>query len=203
MTLTQQLKNEINNNYKDSLFTIKDFLNLGKYDTIKRLLIRFEKENYINRVIDGIYHKPKYSKLTNELVPINPNDLANKIADMYSWKIAPTGNFALNLIGLSEQVPTNYEYLSTGPYRSYHYGNKTIKFNNTRSNEINDLDDDIILIINAIKAIGKENINEKTIKKLRKYIEVNKCQDILNQTSKITNWVYEVIKEVCSYDQIS
>ena len=85
------------------------------------ILIRLNKEEYITRIIDGIYTKTKISKLTNEIVPTDPHTLALKIADNFSWKIIPTGNHALNLLGLSEQVPTTYEYLSTGPYRIYEY----------------------------------------------------------------------------------
>lgn len=197
-SITDQLKREISDHYADRPFSVKDFVGLGSYDTIKRLLIRFEKEKQIIRIINGIYIKPKYSKLTNEVIPLTPHELALKISDNFSWKIIPSGNHALNLMGLSEQVPTNYEYLSTGPYREYHYNGTKIKFKNTKSNEINGLDYQSSLVVSAIRTLGKRNINDDVISKIRSQLSNKDCRILLNQTQKTTSWIYEVIKEVCA-----
>jgi hypothetical protein len=70
---------------------------------------------YIRRVIRGVYDKPKYSTLLQEYSAPNPNEIADALARNYSWTIAPTGNTALNLLGLSTQVPANWSYISSGP----------------------------------------------------------------------------------------
>lgn len=198
-TITNQIKNEIIAKFNNKLFTIKDLINLGSYETIKRLLIRLEKEGFILRVINGIYIKPKYSKLTNELVPVSPHEVAIKIADSFSWKIIPTGNYALNFLGLSDQVPINYEYLSSGPYREYKYNNSVIKFKNTKSNDI-ELDYKFSIIVSAIRTIGRDNINNEIISKLKNQLTKEEQQRILIETKKVTNWIYEVIREVYSID---
>ena len=196
-SITSQVKNKIDSMSLGSLLTAKDLLEYGSYDTVKRILVRLNKENYINRVIDGIYTKTRTSKLTNEIVPVDPHALALKIADNFSWKIIPTGNHALNLLGLSEQVPTSYEYLSTGPYRDYQYKNTIIKFKNTKSAEINELDSKSSLVISAIKCLGKNNINDKIIHKIKSQLSASECDIILRDSVKITNWIYEILKEIC------
>ena len=196
-SITSQVKKKINSMSLGSLLTAKDLLEYGSYDTVKRILVRLNKENYINRVIDGIYTKTRTSKLTNEIVPVDPHALALKIADNFSWKIIPTGNHALNLLGLSEQVPTSYEYLSTGPYRDYQYKNIIIKFKNTKSAEINELDSKSSLVISAIKCLGKNNINDKIIHKIKSQLSASECDIILKDSVKITNWIYEILKEIC------
>lgn len=196
-SITSQIKNEISNTSYNNLFTAKDFLKYGSYDTVKRILIRLNKEEYITRIIDGIYTKTKISKLTNEIVPTDPHTLALKIADNFSWKIIPTGNHALNLLGLSEQVPTTYEYLSTGPYRIYEYENTIIKFKNTRSVEINELNDKSSLVISAIRTLGKDNINDEVTHKIKSQLSIYECDLILRDSVKITNWIYEILKEIC------
>ena len=196
-SITSQVKNKIDSMSLGGLITAKDLLEYGSYDTVKRILVRLNKENYINRVIDGIYTKTRTSKLTNEIVPVDPHALALKIADNFSWKIIPTGNHALNLLGLSEQVPTSYEYLSTGPYRDYQYKNTIIKFKNTKSAEINELDSKSSLVISAIKCLGKNNINDKIIHKIKSQLSASECDIILRDSVKITNWIYEILKEIC------
>lgn len=199
-TITSKLKEEISNKLPNELFTIKDFINIGSYDTIKRLLIRLENDGEIIRVIDGIYTIPKYSKLTNEVVDITHHNLALKIADNFSWKIVPTGLHALNILGISLQVPITYEYLSTGPYRSYFYNDKEIKFKNTRSSDINNLSYTSALVISSIRTLGKNNINEKIISKLKETLTSKEKETLIEETIKTTSWIYEVIKEVANND---
>lgn len=199
-SITDQLKQSIQSDYRDNLFTIKDLIDLGSYDTIKRLLIRLEHEKYIVRVIDGIYMIPKYSKLTGELVPITAHEVALKIADKFSWKIIPTGNLALNILGISDQVPVKYEYLSTGPYRDFEYHGKTIKFKNTQSKEISELSYELALIVSAIKTLGKDNITSDIIKKISTHLNGDSRRMILNETKKVTIWIFEVIQGICAHD---
>jgi len=199
-SITSQIKNDIDNIKDNNLFTAKDFLECGSYDTVKRILVRLNHENYIERVIDGIYTKAKISKLTNEIVPVNPHDLALKIANIFSWKIIPTGNYALNYLGISEQVPTSYEYLSTGPYRTYEYKNTTIKFKNTKSSHINELNNKSNLVISALSTLGKNNINKEVVNKIKKQLGKKECELLLKELVKVTNWIYEVIKEICIND---
>ena len=45
--------------------------------------------------------------------------MAKAIARNYNWTIAPTGDAALNLLGISTQVPSKWEYVSSGPYKEY------------------------------------------------------------------------------------
>ncbi len=199
-TITGRLKEEISKKIPNELFTIKDFINIGSYDTIKRLLIRLETDGEIVRVIDGIYTIPKYSKLTNELVNITYHDLALKIADNFSWTVVPTGLHALNILGISLQVPVAYEYLSTGPYRSYFYNDKEIKFKNTRSSDISNLSYTSSLVISSIRTLGKNNINDEIISKLQVTLTSKEKETLIIETKKTTSWIYEVIKKVVKGD---
>lgn len=78
----------------------------------------------ITRLIDGLYTKPKYSDILNEYSYPTASQVAEKIAEKFSWTIAPTNEIALNYVGLSTQVPNEYVYISDGAYRTYDYRNK-------------------------------------------------------------------------------
>ena len=45
--------------------------------------------------------------------------VSEALARSYHWTITASGNTALNLLGLSEQVASSWEYLSDGPYKTY------------------------------------------------------------------------------------
>ena len=70
------IKNRILSFPQNSLFSIKDFTDIGAYKTVKVILARFEKEHIIKREIDGLYSKPEYSDFLQEFVAIPIDDIA-------------------------------------------------------------------------------------------------------------------------------
>ncbi len=70
----------------------------------------------------GVYDKPAYSNLLQEVAAPDPEQIAEALARSYNWTIAPSGNTALNLLGLSTQVPANWVFISSGPYKKYEFG---------------------------------------------------------------------------------
>ena len=61
-SITKQIENIVSKN-QGKIFSINDFYNIGTKNTIKSILYRLNKENQITRLIEGLYIKPKYSKI--------------------------------------------------------------------------------------------------------------------------------------------
>ncbi len=61
----------------------------------------------IRRVIRGLYDYPAYSKLLKKSLSPDIDQVAHTLARKFGWPIQISGNAALNLVGLSTQVPTN------------------------------------------------------------------------------------------------
>lgn len=151
------------------IFSIHDFYDLGTKNTIKSILYRLNEEGKIARLIDGLYTKPKYSDILNEYSYPTASQVAEKIAEKFSWTIAPTNETALNYVGLSTQVSNEYVYISDGAYRTYDYRNKKIIFKHTSNRNITNYSKELSILIQAIIAIGKDKINEEDIKKLASF----------------------------------
>ena len=94
------------------------------------------KEGKIKRVIDGFYYNPRYSELIGEYEAVSIHELALAIARKYNWNIAPCSSTALNLIGLSTQVPTHYKYISSGRYKKYTIGDTVLEFKKVNPGEL-------------------------------------------------------------------
>ena len=103
--ISDSIKSTISQMKAGQLFSIKDFTDITSYETAKKTLQRMEKEGSIVRVVDGLYSKPKISKRLNKPVPVSVSDVAEKLAEKFSWHIVPSGNTALNQLHLSTQVP--------------------------------------------------------------------------------------------------
>lgn len=170
---------------KGIIYVNNDFYDLGNPDAIRQSLSRLTIENKIYCLIDGYYTIPYYVEFIHEYSYPSNNELAKKIANRYAWHIAPCGDTTLNQIGLSTQVPVVYEYISDGPYREYEYMDKTIKFKHTSNRNISPHSQLVSLIVQSIKAIGKDNINEKHIEVMKHYKDEYVYDDLLKETKSL------------------
>jgi hypothetical protein len=56
----------------------------------------------------------------------SPDKIAQAIAKRDNARILPTGNYAMNLLGLSTQVPMNVVYLTDGSPRKVNIGRRKL-----------------------------------------------------------------------------
>ncbi|HEN3183519.1 TPA: DUF6088 family protein [Streptococcus agalactiae] len=193
-SITNQIETIMSEN-QGKIFSINDFYDLGTKNTIKSILYRLNEENEIARLLDGLYTKPKYSKILNEYSYPDASAVAEKIADKFSWTIAPTGDTALNYTGLSTQVPNEYVYISDGAYREYLYRDKKIIFKHTTNRNITSYSKELSILIQAIKALGKDNISEEDIKKLAIFAKEIQ-EDLIKDILKLPFWIQEVLNKI-------
>ena len=180
-----------------SMFVNSDFADIADSNTTKQIISRLIKEGTLRRIIRGIFEKPKYSRLLKEYVAADPDQVANALARCYHWTIAPCGDTALNKLGLSTQVTAVWSYISDGPYKTYEWDKTKIKFKHRTNREITGLSPTTILVIQALKTLGKENMDSKVIRILSQRLSVEEKAALLRESSEATDWVYNVIKEIC------
>ncbi|MBQ8996372.1 MAG: hypothetical protein IJ091_11235, partial [Oscillospiraceae bacterium] len=180
-----------------SAFVISDFTDLAEYETAKKTIARLEKNNTLRRVLRGVYDKPMYSSLLQEYAAPNPDSIAHAIARNYNWTISASGNTALNLLGLSTQVPANWSYISSGPYKDYSFGKVKLTFSHRSDSQVKGMSEKTLLLIQALKAIGQKNVSNTDILLIRKRISSEEYETVLLETRHTINWVHEVIKEIC------
>jgi hypothetical protein len=195
-SLQSQIYEIMYNSPGGTIYTSIDFNDLGSNDAVRQALSRLSDEDKIKRLIDGYYTIPSFSKLIQEYSYPDVDQLANKIADKHAWTICPSGSHALNLLGLSTQVPNEYIYVSDGPYRTYYYNNRRIVFKHTSNRYVSELPKNISLLIHSIKALGKDNITDKDIRKMAKFFKDKVEVKTLDNVKKIPVWVFEVFKRI-------
>ena len=196
-TYISQMNNRIEKEPYGRSFVVSDFTDIMDYETAKKNIARLEKNGVLRRVIRGVYDKPKYSKLLNEYVAPDINEIALALARNYNWTIAPSGNTALNLLGLSTQVPASWEYISTGPYRSYEIGKAKLQFSHRANKTIEGMSLITAMVIEALKAIGKERVDEIIIKRLKGRLTKPDKEKLLIEARQTTNWIFSIIKTIC------
>ena len=164
----------IKKDVKGSLFFTNDFIVYANSKAVSKALERLVVKGELKRVARGIYTRPKVSELVGELMPTT-EEIAKAIAKRDKARIIPTGDYALNAIGLSTQVPMNAVFLTDGAARKISIGNRTIVFKKTAPKNLAAIGKISGLAIQALKEIGKDKLEEW---------EQNKIIDLLKKEEK-------------------
>lgn len=190
------ISDKINSFDSHKVFFANDFLDIASNATVRQILKRLADEDKIKRVIDGFYYNPRYSELIGEYEAVSIYELALAIARKYNWNIAPYNSTALNLLGLSTQVPTHYKYISSGRYKEYKIGDTILEFKKVNPGEIANMSLKTATVIQAIKSLGKENITNEVIQKIRENLTEKERINLMNESKSVPAWIYEVIREI-------
>lgn len=193
---SKEIERIVDKEKEGHLFILNDFLDLTNYECAKKIIQRLVERKKLEKVLDGIYMKPKYSTYLNSYIPCNMYDLAECIARKYGWDIVPTGEIAINYYGLSTQLPSKYLYSSTGPYRKYNVNGNEISFKHTSNKKMSNMSKKVQYLIQAISNYGKNNFEDKSKKKLVANVDEFTLDEALEQAKLVDNWIYELIKEL-------
>ena len=196
-----QIRGNIERAEAGSVFVSTDFTDITDKKTVNMGLIRLADEGLIKKILFGVNYKPEFSELLGETVAPSPNKVAHALARNFGWTIVPCGDTALNLLGLSTQVPSQWVYVSDGAYKEYTFDNTTIKFKRTTNKEISKVSYKTALTIQALKALGKENITEQVISRLKKILTDEEKEKMLAESKSATSWVLELIKIICKDEE--
>ena len=177
-------------------FFKKDFVDLGSAAAIDKSLSRLAKTDSIRRVMRGVYDHPAYSKLLKEHLPPDIDQVANVLARKFGWTIQVSGNSALNILGLSTQVPTQYLYLSDGRSCSYQIGRQKLRFKKSRLKELGLKYSESALLVQAIRALDKHSLSAEENSQIYEYFSEEAKERILKDARYTTSWIYEEIKRI-------
>jgi hypothetical protein len=196
LSIEDKLLRRIHTKGKGWAFSARDFADLGSRSTIDSALHRLERRHAIRRAIRGIYDRPQFSEtLSTELSP-DVDQIAQALARKFGWRIQPSGALALNLLGLSTQVPARAVYLSDGPNRSYKVGRRDVRFDHTALKEAGFKLQESGLIVQALKSLGQEHVTPAVISKIRALFPPDLRVRMLADTETSTGWVYAALRRI-------
>lgn len=191
------IRDRINQSEIGTVYVAIDFVDISDKTNVNAYLARLVDEGLIRRVLRGVYDKPEYNDFLEEYVAPSPDKVANALARNFGWSIVPCGDTALNLLGLSTQVPAAWVYVSDGTYKEYAYDNTTIQFKKTTNKEVSKLSYKTALTVQALKALGKDKIDDAVISRLSKLLTPEEKKTMLEEAKAATSWIYEYIKQIC------
>jgi hypothetical protein len=194
---SEQILKRIQKSGKGSVFSPADFADIAGAITVRKILARLVTNGTIRRLMRGVYDYPSYSTLLDDFASPDPEAIAQALARSFGWTIRPTGNTALNALGLSTQIPARWEYLSDGPYRTYEWLGMKMEFKHRTSRELTVLSFRSALVVQALKSLGKGAVNGKIRSTIARNLTAKEKKALLKEARIASDWIYEEIKLLC------
>lgn len=168
-----QIQARVKRSKSGQIFLPSDFKDLGTSAAIRKALSRLVEQKILIRMGQGIYVTAVHDKVFGEVLP-SIEEIATSIAKKEHVKIMPTGQHALNKIGLSTQVPMKMVFLTNGTKKNINIGKSSIIFQPTTSKKLAMLGS-----ISSLLFLGLEELDLKQLSKseIEKIISLLKKED--------------------------
>ena len=126
---------------------------------VGKILSDLVKSGDLHHLSRGVYLKTEQTRFGLVYPPVS--DIAAAIAERDKAQILPTGATALNLLGLSTQMPMNPVFLTSGSARTITIDGRMITFKRAVPKNFAVKGKKRSLIVQALKYIGENNITEE------------------------------------------
>lgn len=192
----KRIVNNIKKCGRGSIFFPNSFVSYGDIKSVSKSLERLTNDAFIIRLANGIYLYPKIDKeLGLGVLYPSVEEVALQVAKRDKAHIAPTGAYAMNLLGLSTQVPMNVVFLTDGSPRKIKLGNnRIITFKHTVPKNLAFVNKTAQLATFALKEIGQSNVNEEHLKQLQKVFSAINEKSIETDYKLMPAWIRKIIK---------
>ncbi|MBP1616581.1 MAG: hypothetical protein H6Q14_408 [Bacteroidetes bacterium] len=181
---------------RGKMIFVSDFVRYGESRAVNKALERLVLSEIIIRVAKGIYFYPKIDKSFG-LGVLYPSleTIAEAIAKRDKAKIIPAGAYALNRLGLSEQVPMNLVFLTDGSPRNIKIGNgKGIKFIRTAPKNLAYKNRLVMLIVIALKQITEKKVTDEHIDHIKQLLQNESKESVMNDLALMPQWIRTIIR---------
>lgn len=198
MNLYNKIFQYIASHKRGWVFSPSDLTHRFTRQQVDNALSNLVKNGKIRRIARGMYDYPRYSTLFDGFRAPNMDKVVNAYARKQDCKLEVIGDSALNYLNLSTQLVTKHIYMSSSKNRVYKLLNGLeIEFKKATPNDIGFRYSMSSIIVQALKSLGKERIDNKVIEKIRKQVSPNMRTKIINDTKGTTAWIHKAIKKIC------
>jgi hypothetical protein len=172
------------------VFTPTRFLDLGSRNAIGQALVRLSKSGTIRRLARGLYDYPARHTKLGPLSPA-PDAIAKAISEKDESRLQPSGAYAVNRLGLSQQVPAKIVYLTDGPEKSVIVGNQMIRLRRTTPKNMATAGRISGLVIQALRYLGKEGVTSQHIATLHRSLSADDRRQLLKDKIYAPTWMHQ------------
>ena len=177
------------------VFTPADFLDLGSRSAVDLALFRLTKAGTFRRIAQGLYDVPRIHPIVGEVAP-DTEMVVKALAGKNATRLQPTGAYAANLLGLSEQVPAKVIFLTSGRSKHVQLGNLDIALKQTSPRNMATAGKISGLVIQSLRYLGKAHTDEETINRLDRKLSPDDRRQLLKDVAYAPGWIADIMRRL-------
>lgn len=194
-SLVKEIEDKLKSGRRGKILFAADFSSFGLPKAVNKAMERLTESGLLIRLAQGIYLYPQIdTRLGLGLLYPTVETIAREIAKRDKARIVPTGVYALNILGLSTQIPMNVVFLTDGAARKIKIGNgQGIVFKRTVAKNLSYKNDVIMLVVAALKEIGESNVTSEQLTKIKKLISKEKKENLMADLQLAPAWINKLL----------
>jgi hypothetical protein len=153
------------------------------------------KAGSIRRLAHGLYDYPEKHPTLGYL-PANYERIAQALAGRDSLKIQPSGAYAANLLGLTEQVPARIIFLTDGANRTVQINKQQIVLKRTTPKNMATAGRVSGLVIQALRHLGQDYVDDNIIGMLKKRFSSDDKRQLMNDLRYAPVWIGNIFRQL-------
>lgn len=179
----------------DWVFTATDFLDLGTRPAVDKALSRMAAAGTIQRAARGLYYVSRPHPIVGVTGP-NINNVALALAGKGGTKLQPTGAYAANLLGLTEQVPAKVVFLTDGRSKHVRVGKLDVRLKQTSPRILATAGTVSGMVIQALRYLGRAHVTDETVQRLNRRMSDADRKQLLKGAASAPLWIGNIMRRL-------
>lgn len=142
-----------------------------------------------------MYLYPKHHPVLGVLAP-PVEEVAKLIAERDHIRLQPSGAYAANLLGLSEQVPAKAVFLTDGASRNLEIGGMRIELRRTTPKNMAAAGRLSGLVTQALRHLGKEHVTQEQLAHLKSTLPASARQALIKDIGLAPAWMQPLLRKL-------
>jgi tRNA A-37 threonylcarbamoyl transferase component Bud32 len=165
------------------VFTPKHFRDLGSEAAIDSALRRLRADGTVRRLARGLYDYPVTDPVLGAVAP-SADAIARALVVRDAIRLQPSGAYAANQLGLSEQVPS----------RVVKFGKREIILQHTTPRNMATAGRKSGTIIQALRHLGQSQVDDGVLAKLRRQITDADRASLRKDLIHAPAWIVDLLR---------
>ena len=179
------------------VFSPSDFIDLGTREAVDKALSRMAAAGSIRRVGRGLYDIPGQHPIVGTTGP-GIDQVAKAVAGKSGTRLQPTGAYAANLLGLSDQVPAKVVFLTDGRTKHIHLGRLNIVLKQTSPRIMATAGTVSGTVIQALRYLGRAHVTDDTVKRLDRRLSTDDRKQLLKDLAYAPAWIADIMRHLAA-----
>ena len=194
-SVDSKVRSRIHGKGRGGCFTPGTFRDLGSPEAVRLALFRLERKGTIRRLARGLYDCPRTHPEIGPLSPA-PEAIAKALAARDAARLQPSGAYAANRLGLSEQIPATIVFLTDGPSQRIRIWRHETVLKSTTPKRMKPAGRISGTGFQALRHIGKTELSDRHVRHLVRTLSPEEKKQLWKDRIYAPGWLHPFIEVI-------